>query len=167
VGRLEAGKRVDLIVRALPLIDGPVRLVVVGEGTSRQHLDALSDRLGVADRVTFTGPVEDETLLELYAGALAVVYPPYDEDFGYVTLEAFLARKPVVTTTDSGGPLEFVEDGINGFVVPPEPEAVAQAVNRLAGTRSLAASLGGAGWERARQITWDGVVERLVGGHTG
>jgi glycosyltransferase involved in cell wall biosynthesis len=167
VGRLEAGKRVDLIVRALPLIDGPVRLVVVGEGTSRQHLDALSDRLGVADRVTFTGPVEDETLLELYAGALAVVYPPYDEDFGYVTLEAFLARKPVVTTTDSGVPLEFVEDGLNGFVVPPEPEAVAQAVNRLADKRSLAASFGGAGWERARQITWDGVVERLVGGHTG
>ena len=49
--------------------------------------------------------------------ALAVVYPPFDEDFGYVTLEAFLARKPVITATDSGGPNEFVVDGVNGFVV--------------------------------------------------
>ena len=80
-----------------------------------------------------------------------------------MTLEAFLARKPVVTTTDAGGPLEFVDDGVNGLVADPAPEAIAAAIARLAADRSLARRLGEAGFERARTITWDGVVDRLVG----
>ena len=102
-------------------------------------------------------------LVDLYRDALAVVYPPYDEDFGYVTLEAFLARKPVVTATDSGGPNEFVADGVNGFVCAPEPDAIAAAINRLAADRQRARSLGDAGYDRARTITWDGVIEKLTG----
>ena len=50
-----------------------------------------------------------------------------------MTLEAFLARKPVITATDSGGPLEFVVDGVNGAVVAPEARALAMAINRLRG----------------------------------
>ena len=69
-------------------------------------------------------------LIALYAGALAVVFPPFDEDYGYVTLEAFLARKPVITTTDAGGPLEFVEDGVTGLVCAPTPEALGAAIAR-------------------------------------
>ncbi len=76
--------------------------------------------------------MDDDELIDLYAGALAVVYPPFDEDFGYVTLEAFLARKPVITCTDSGGPNEFVVDGVNGFVCAPNPEALAAAIDQLA-----------------------------------
>jgi glycosyltransferase involved in cell wall biosynthesis len=117
---------------------------------------------GVGDRVTFLGAVDDERLLELYREALAVVYPPFDEDFGYVTLEAFLSRKPVITATDSGGPNEFVVDGVNGLVRAPEPEAFADAINALAQDPRKAASLGEAGYERARTITWDGVIERLL-----
>ena len=86
----------------------------------------------------------------MYRDALAVVYTPYDEDYGYVTLEAFLASKPVITATDAGGPLEFVEDGVNGFICAPAPEALATAINQLAGDRARAASFGRAGFERAR-----------------
>jgi glycosyltransferase involved in cell wall biosynthesis len=93
---------------------------------------------------------------------LAVVYPPFDEDFGYVTLEAFLARKPVITCTDSGGPNEFIVDGVNGLVVEPTPGALATAANRLAANRREAAQLGDAGYEAARAVTWDGVIEKLV-----
>jgi glycosyltransferase involved in cell wall biosynthesis len=106
--------------------------------------------------------VDDETLLGLYADALAVVYVPYDEDFGYVTLEGFLARKPVITAVDSGGPLEFVVDDVNGAVVAPDADAIAAAINRYAGARRTAAAHGDSGWARARQITWDGVIEKLV-----
>jgi glycosyltransferase involved in cell wall biosynthesis len=67
----------------------------------------------------------------LYADALAVLYPPFDEDFGYVTLDAFLARKAVVTASDSGGPNEFVVDGVNGFSCAPSPEAFASVINAL------------------------------------
>ena len=101
--------------------------------------------------------------MRLYADALAVIYVPFDEDYGYVTLEGFLAAKPVVTARDSGGPLEFVSDGTNGFVCDPDPTAIAAAVARLAADRPLAERLGRAGERTARAITWDGVIEQLVG----
>ena len=163
VGRLETVKRVDLIIRALAHVDRRVRLIVVGDGPMRRQLEETATGAGVADRVTWAGRVDDGQLVELYAGALAVVFPPYDEDYGYVTLEAFLARKPVVTTTDAGGPLEFVEDGLTGSVTEPQPQALGAAIGHLAADRRLAASLGDAGYDRARTITWEGVVERLVG----
>ena len=115
--------------------DPALRLIVAGDGTQRENVERATHAAGVADRVTFLGSVPDDTLIELYAGALAVVYPPYDEDFGYVTLEAFLARKPVVTCTDSGGPNEFVVDGVNGYVCEPSAPALADAIDRLAADR--------------------------------
>jgi glycosyltransferase involved in cell wall biosynthesis len=163
VGRIESVKRVDLIVRALALTDRPLRLIVAGEGTQRDNVAAVAEELGITDRVSFVGAASDDTLLGLYAGARAVIYPPFDEDFGYVTLEAFLARKPVVTCTDSGGPNEFVRDGVNGFVCEPDPQALAAALTRLASDPGLAASLGAAGEAVARTITWDGVIEQLLG----
>jgi len=162
VGRLEANKRVDLVIRALAHVDFRVRLIVVGEGPLRGHLEATAAAAGVADRVTFTGGVDRARLVQLYSGALSVVFPPYDEDYGYVTLEAFLARKPVVTTTDAGGPLEFVDDGVNGCVVEPIADALGEAIGRLAADPKLAQRLGDAGYERARAITWDGVVDTLM-----
>lgn len=162
VGRLEGNKRVDLAVRAMAHVDRRVRLVIVGDGPLRQHLEETAAREGVADRVTFTGPIEEGPLIDLYAGALAVVFPPFDEDYGYVTLEAFLARKPVVTTTDAGGPLEFVEHGVTGLVADPTPESIGAAVAQLASDPRAAESLGHAGFERVRSITWDGVVDRLM-----
>lgn len=163
VGRLETIKRPDLAVRAMRHVDRSIRLAVVGDGTFRQRTQALAESLGVSDRVDFLGWVEEERLVEMYHAALAVLNVPYDEDYGYVTLEAFLAHKPVITATDSGGPLEFVEDDTNGRICAPEPEPVAAAINDLASHRDRAASFGLAGFERARTITWDGVIERLVG----
>jgi glycosyltransferase involved in cell wall biosynthesis len=162
VGRIESVKRVDLIIRAMASVDPGVRLVVAGDGTQRLNAERAAEQAGVADRVSFLGSVGDDHLVGLYAGALAVVYPPFDEDFGYVTLEAFLARKPVVTCADSGGPNEFVVDGVNGFVCAPQPDELAAAVNRLAADRGHAAALGEAGHAVASLITWDGVIEKLV-----
>ena len=162
VGRLETVKRVDLIIAALARVAPPLRLVVVGDGPLRRQLEERAAAEGVADRVTFTGGIAEDALVDLYAGACAVVFPPYDEDYGYITLEAFLARKPVVTTTDAGGPLEFVDDGVTGLVASPDADAIGAAMSRLAQDRRLAQSLGDAGYDRARAITWDGVVERLV-----
>jgi glycosyltransferase involved in cell wall biosynthesis len=162
VGRLEANKRVDLIIRALACVDRATRLVVAGDGPLRAQLETLAASIGVADRVTFTGQASEGTLVDLYAHALAVAFPPFDEDYGYVTLEAFLARKPVVTVTDAGGPLEFVVHEVNGLVTDPLPAALGAALARLSANRRLAQALGDAGYERARGITWDGVVERLM-----
>jgi glycosyltransferase involved in cell wall biosynthesis len=162
VGRIESVKRVDLIVRAMTQVDRPIRLVIAGDGTQRRNVERIAEESGIADRLTFLGSVQDDALIELYAGALAVVYPPFDEDFGYVTLEAFLARKPVITCTDSGGPNEFVVDGVNGFVCEPDAEALAVAINTLAQDRRRTAAMGDAGHQAASAITWDGVIEKLL-----
>lgn len=162
VGRLEGTKRVDLVIGGLARGDHDTRLVVAGDGPLREQLEETAEHEGVAHRVTFTGAVDGQALVELYARALAIVYPPFDEDYGYVTLEAFLSHKPVVTTTDAGGPLEFVEDGVTGLVVAPAPESIGAAIARLAARRQLAQALGDAGFERAKAITWDGVVQRLM-----
>jgi glycosyltransferase involved in cell wall biosynthesis len=162
VGRIESVKRVDLIVRAMASVDPGVSLVIAGDGTQRENVERTAADLGVAHRTTFLGAVGDDQLLELYADALAVVYPPFDEDFGYVTLEAFLARKPVITCADSGGPNEFVVDGVNGRSVEPSSSALADAINFIAADKGRAARLGDAGRLRAQEITWDGVIEKLV-----
>lgn len=163
VGRIESVKRVDLLVRAMADVDAPIRLVIAGDGTQRANVERLAESCEVADRVTFLGSASDRQLLELYAGALAVLYPPYDEDFGYVTLEAFLARKPVITCTDSGGPTEFVVDGVNGRICEPSADAIAAAINQFAQKPASAAAMGEAGHAVAARITWAGVVEKLVG----
>lgn len=163
VGRIESIKRVDLAIRALRHTDPPLRLVVVGTGTQLAHAERTAVDEGVADRVAFLGSVDDERLIALYAGALAVVYAPFDEDYGYVTLEAFSAAKPVVTAADSGGPLEFVTDRVNGRVTEPSPEAVGMAIRELAADTGLARTWGDAGRVRAAAVTWDGVIEKLLG----
>jgi glycosyltransferase involved in cell wall biosynthesis len=163
VGRLESIKRPDLAVRAMQHVDRPIRLVMVGDGSQRARTEALAASLGVADRIDFAGTVGEPGLVDFYKGALAVVYSPFDEDYGYVTLESFLSHKPVITTIDAGGPLEFVEHETHGLVCEPAHQAIAAAINRLASDRRLAARYGDAGYERARLVTWDGVIEALVG----
>ncbi len=163
VTRLERVKRVDLAIEAFRHVPPPMRLLIAGDGTARGEIEACIERLDMSHRVSLLGRVSDDELIDLYASARGMLFTPFHEDYGYVTLESFLSRKPVVTTSDAGGPLEFVADETNGLVTEPSPEALATAINRLAADARLAARLGEAGYERARTITWDGVVERLVG----
>ncbi len=165
--RINASKRQRLAVQALAHAGAGSRLVICGESEdAAYHEKLLADvtSLGLEKRVTLLGRVSEKEKLRLYANCLAVVYPPYDEDYGYITLEAMLASKPVATCTDAGGPLEFVVDGETGFVTAPEPAALGSALARLWENRSAAAALGRAGRDRylARNITWDTVVETLV-----
>jgi glycosyltransferase involved in cell wall biosynthesis len=136
--------------------------VVVGEGSQADSLKMLARTLGVAERIDFRGWVDEPTLKTLYARCGAVFYAPFDEDYGLVTLEAFHSRKPVVTTTDAGGVLEFVRDGETGRVVPPDPEAIASATSGLLRRPEEARRLGDAGYESTRSISWDDVVGRLT-----
>ena len=162
VARLERNKRVDLIVRSLPHLPSHLRLVVVGDGSHRTLIEREAEQLGVRDRVTFAGAVHDDELVGLYSGALCLVYVPFDEDYGLATLEGFLSEKPVITAHDSGGTLEFVQHGENGFVVEPTAHAIADAIASLDGNRARAATLGQCGREIAAAISWDAVIEQLV-----
>jgi len=162
-GRLERLKRLDLAVEALARTRTRARLKIAGAGPLRRDLEALAERRGVADRVDFLGFVPVEELLALYASCRAACYTPVDEDYGYVTVEALLSRKPVLTTTDSGGPLEFVTDGETGIVAAPEPGAVAEAVDRLfTAPEARLREMGEAGHARVAHIHWDHVIDRLT-----
>jgi len=163
IARLEPLKRVDLAIHAIAQADRSVRLVIVGDGSQRAALECLAAQTSAAERITFRGALWGSAVTELYAGARGVLYAPYDEDYGYVPLEAFLAAKPVITAKDSGGPLEFVRDGVNGFVCAPDSASLASAINRIAADPSLAERLGRAGQSVAHAITWDGVIEQLLG----
>jgi len=162
--RLEGNKRPQLGVEALAHTDADLRLVLAGNGSLAPALDELAVREGVRDRLERPGFVADDVLVELFAGALAVLYAPFDEDYGYVTLQAFAAGKPVVTTVDAGGVLEWVEDGVTGIVTDPTPEALGAAMSRLAADPAWAEKLGAAGRERVAGLSWDPVVERLTRG---
>ena len=163
VARLERNKRVELTVGAMQHLPSDIHLVVVGDGTHRSDVERIVERTGVEDRVRFAGTVTDDELVALYRDALGVIYVPFDEDYGLATLEAFLAEKPVITAHDSGGTLEFVQDGVNGFVVAPDSHEIAGAVARLAADRTLASAFGHNGRDVASTISWDHVIERLLG----
>jgi glycosyltransferase involved in cell wall biosynthesis len=166
--RITPLKRQWLAVEAMAHVTADVRLVLLGPPDLPQHVDRIREtveREGLEDRVQLIDEwVDEERKRQLIANALAVVFPPYDEDYGYVTLEAFHSQKPVITCTDSGAVLELVEDGVSGTVVRPQPELLAEAIDRLAGDRHLAQQMGRAGFERVNRlgITWDTVVGSLT-----
>ena len=127
-------------------------------------LGELIAKHGLGSKVELAGRVSDERLQDLYETALGVYYGPFDEDYGYVTIEGFAAHRPVVVPSDAGGPLEFVTDGETGLVTPPEPEAVAHAFDRLFSDRRLARKMGDAGHEQVRATVpgWAEIVARLT-----
>ena len=162
--RVESAKRQELLLRAMAITSAPLYAVFAGQGGQLDALRTLADTLGVGSRVRFLGHVAREDMLAWYAHASMVFFGPQDEDYGYVTLEAMLSAKPVVTCTDSGGPLEFVLDGETGCVTAPDPLEVALALERLAAQPGEAARMGRAGRDRALAMlpSWDVVVETLL-----
>jgi glycosyltransferase involved in cell wall biosynthesis len=152
VGRLDRAKRIDLLIQAAA--KQGVDVVISGEGPDRERLEQLAN-----GRVKFTGRVSEAELADLYGRCRAVFYAPVDEDFGMVPYEAFKAAKPVVTTTDAGGPLDVVHDRETGRVVEPTVDAVAGA---LAIDEGDARTWGQAGKALAERVTWDSAVERLL-----
>ncbi len=162
VGRLDRLKRTDLLIRAATELGGAARVVIVGRGPLEAELRQLAVDLGVADRIDFRGHVDDAELRRLYARCAAVYYAPFDEDYGLVTLEAFHSRKPVVTTVDAGGPLEFVRDGETGLVASVDPRAIGSGLARLLADKALAASLGERGYAAVQHIQWPEVIAKLT-----
>lgn len=163
IGRLDPIKRLDLTIRALAETRSAATLKVAGRGPDGNALKKLAEDVGVADRVEFLGFVSDEDVLDLMAGAFGMVLTPHDEDYGFTTLEAFFAGKPVVTTSDAGGVLEFVEDGTTGFVVAPDPVELAARIDDLYNDRATCERFGTEGRERVRErVTWARAIAALT-----
>src|SRR5438067_6841888 len=126
VNRLDRAKRIDLLIEAAAQAPD-VHVVIAGDGPDRERLEQLARDRGLDGRATFTGRVTDDELADLYARCLGVYYAPVDEDYGLVPYEAFLSQKPVLTTTDAGGPLDIVRDRETGLGVAPTVDELARA----------------------------------------
>lgn len=162
--RLEPQKRQELLIEATKFTRTPVQVVLAGNSSNLQHYHSLIKQHGAAERVKLLGFVSEPEMIELYANSLGVCYLPFDEDYGYVTLEGMLSGRPVVVPSDGGGATEFVEHDQDGFIVEPDPRAIAQALDELYLDRERARKMGARGQEKllAMDLSWQKVVDRLI-----
>ncbi len=161
--RLTPLKRADLVLRALAEPAARhVKCVVAGEGEDRARLEGLARELGLAARVRLEGQLSDAALLDHLARCRAVVFPPLGEDYGFVTGEAFASAKAVITCADSGGPVELVRAGENGWVTAPDPAALARALEEAMADAAAAERLGRQGYTEISRLSWADVVSKLV-----
>jgi glycosyltransferase involved in cell wall biosynthesis len=167
--RITASKRQRLVVESMQYVRTGVRLIVAGKAEAAEDLHEIED---IVRRHRLEGRVEilsrfigEQEKADLFSRALGCAYVPYDEEsYGYVTLESFHSRKPVITCTDSGGTDVVVQDGITGYVVAPQPRAIADAMDKLYDDKAAARRMGEAGHDLIQKlnITWDRVVEAFT-----
>jgi glycosyltransferase involved in cell wall biosynthesis len=164
--RLEPQKRQELLIEAMRHTRTNVRAILAGSSAERARYEALVKEHGVGNRVSLRGFVSEDELIELYSNALGVCYLPFDEDYGYVTLEAMLSSKPVVVARDGGGATEFVEHGSDGLITEPDPRAIAECLDQLFDDRASARRMGERGREKlsAMNLSWQNVVEKIIAG---
>jgi len=192
VSRHEFPKRTELFVHAMKLLPD-LTGAMVGIGGRLPFVQSLDARLSAMDtsavadvdsrelwlcrhdgvepveaapdsNVRFLGRVDDFELARLYAQALCVVAPAYQEDYGLTAIEAMQHGKPVVVCDDGGGLVELVDDGVTGLVVEPTGPAIAAAVESLRAEPERARALGEAARERSAEFTWDRADRQLFDG---
>jgi glycosyltransferase involved in cell wall biosynthesis len=167
LSRITPLKRQILAITAMRYVRLDFKLLIAGQVDVPKYkgfLDTVVAGYKLEDRVRFLGPVSHDDKLALLANATGVVYTPFDEDYGYVTLEALQSGKPVITCHDAGGVTEFVEDKVNGYVVASEAQQIAAAMDQLFADKQRSKEMGEAGREllSTRNIGWSTVLESLL-----
>ena len=168
-GRINSTKRQSLLVEAMRHLPPSSRLIIAGPPDGPADAEDLRRRVvdaGLEDRVKLDLRFLSRIELAQYVNkARAVAYLPFDEDsVGYVTMEAFQAKKPVLTTTDSGGLLQIVKNRRTGAVVAPDPEALAEGMSRFFDNETESAALGKAAHEMwlSLGIDWPSTLSKLL-----
>jgi glycosyltransferase involved in cell wall biosynthesis len=162
--RLERLKRQDLLIEAARYTQTPVVMIISGEGGQKDYYQSLISQYHLEHKVRLTGLLTEQEKYAFYAYSLAVFFAPFDEDYGYITLEAMLSGKPVITCHDSGGPLEFVEHDVTGYILAPDPKVIAAKIDELYQAKAHAEKLGqqALAHYQAKHINWNHVVQTLT-----
>ena len=168
VGRIEPLKGIDILLRAVPMLEygQDLRVLVVGGNPGNDaeldRLKSLTSELGIGDTVTFTGSVPQSTLPTYYSAADVFVLPSHSESFGLAPLEAMACGTPVVVSR-VGGMKTFVNSGENGYLVPWRcPESFAQRLDVLLANPELRHAMGQAARQKALSMGWDSVADQML-----
>jgi len=166
--RIDPMKRQRLLVEAAKFIKSDTKIYVAGKGSEREtaYIQQLIEKYGLSERVKLLGFISEEEKIDYYAGCLGVYFGAFDEDYGYITLEAFFSKKPVIVHEDAGGPLEFVDHGRNGFVIKADPAVIAAKIDEWSENRDMAKEMGERGYNTLleKKINWDHVIDSLLKG---
>lgn len=166
--RIDSIKRQRLLVEAARYVKSNVTMVIAGGG-AQTELDYLSEYIKnyhLESKVKLVGFISEEDKIDYYARCLCVYFGAYDEDYGYITLEGFFSKKSVIVHKDSGGPLEFVEDEVNGYVIDNCAKEIAKKIDILYNDRQLAQEMGENGYQSLlnKHLNWDYVIDKLLEG---
>lgn len=159
ISRLDAPKRIDMLIRAMKYVRSDIKLLIAGTGPQSEELMKLAKN---DTRIQFLGFISDDEAEKYYSNSLVIPYFPYEEDYGLITIEAMMHKKPVITTLDSGGPTEFVINGVTGFVTKFNEVEIARKIDYFAQNPSEAKKMGENGYYKVKDITWNGVVKALL-----
>lgn len=164
--RIDSIKRQRLLVEAAKYIKTDAKIVIAGSGSKSEldYIDSLIKDNHLENKVTMAGFISEEDKINYYANCLGVYFGAYNEDYGYITLEGFFSEKPVIVHKDAGGPLEFVEDGVNGYVIDSDAKLIAEKIDYLYNHKEEAKKLGQNGKKSLieKNINWDYVIEQLL-----
>ena len=168
ISRITDVKRQWLLVEAARFLKSKTQIVIAGKADnqeSEERLTSFISKHSLHDRVKLLGNISDKEKFDYYSRCLGVYFGTHNEDYGYVTLEAFLSQKPVIIHKDAGGPLEFVEHGKNGYILDVDPRSVAATIDEWAWNKALAERMGRDGYQSLRNkgITWDFIIDSLLG----
>jgi glycosyltransferase involved in cell wall biosynthesis len=163
LSRLTSMKRMHLLVEAMSLVKNKrIEAVIAGEGEEKDNLGVLIEKLKLSSRVKLLGEINEADKHKLLVECRAFFFAPYQEEYGIAAVEAMKRSKAVITSPDSGGPLDFVADGKSGLVAVPDAQGIADAIDKLAADEETAVRLGRAAAETVRSICWKNVVKRIV-----
>ncbi len=165
--RIDVMKRQRVLVEAMKYTKSDVKAVIAGSGSEKEiaYIHKIIETNNLHNKVKLVGFISEEEKIDYYANCLGVYFGAYDEDYGYITLESFFSRKPVIVHEDAGGPLEFVQDQINGYITSENPKKVAQIFDEWYENRELSRQMGENGYHTMieKNISWDYVIEKLLG----
>ena len=159
ISRLDAPKRIDMLIEAMKYVKSDVKLLIAGTGPQEAQLKKLATG---DQRINFLGFVNDDEVEDYYANSLVIPYFPYDEDYGLITIEAMMHKKPVITTVDAGGPTEFVINKETGFVTKFDPKAIGEKIEYFAQNPNEAKRMGDNGYNKVKNITWENTVNGIL-----
>jgi len=164
--RINIMKRQRLLVEAAKHLKSDAKIVIAGGGDSGEieYLKKIIRENKLEEKVILAGFISEEEKLDYYSRCLCVYFGAYDEDYGYITLEGLFSEKCVIVHKDSGGPLEFIEDGTNGYVIDTDSQKIAEKIDYLYNNRKEAEKLGKAGKKSLidKNMDWDYVIDQLL-----